>query len=121
MLAQVLDLCNALVDDIILRGKGEEIGMLEQKTGPWDYRMLPNKMYELVKNVGNMEQEGTSYYADSESEMLTILSYLNYGEKTNITESMCEQIDQAVENLEKRRLGIAAEGETADTGLGLSI
>lgn len=78
--------------------------MLERTIGPWDYRMMPNKMLELVKNVGNMEQEGTGYFVDSESEMLTILAYLNYDEKTNITESMREQIDLAVKNLETRRL-----------------
>ena len=66
--------------------------------------MMPNKMLELVKNVGNMEQEGTGYFVDSESEMLTILAYLNYDEKTNITEGMREQIDLAVKNLEARRL-----------------
>lgn len=78
--------------------------MLERTVGPWDYRMQPNKMIELVKNVGNMQQEGTGFFVDSESEMLTILAYLNYGEKTNITESMCEQIDQAVEQLEAKHL-----------------
>ncbi|MCM1158213.1 MAG: hypothetical protein NC300_05355 [Bacteroidales bacterium] len=78
--------------------------MLERTVGPWDYRMQPNKMLELVKNVGNMEQEGTGYFVDSESEMLTILAYLNYGETTNITESMKEQLDEAVKNLESRRL-----------------
>ena len=78
--------------------------MLERTIGPWDYRMMPNKMLELVKNVGNMEQEGIGYFVDSESEMLTILAYLNYDEKTNITEGMREQIDLAVKNLESRRL-----------------
>lgn len=78
--------------------------MLERTVGPWDYRMLPNKMLELVKNIGNMEQEGTGYFVDSESEMLTILAYLNYGETTNTTESMREQIDQAVKKLEARCL-----------------
>ena len=78
--------------------------MLERTIGPWDYRMMPNKMLELVKNVGNMEKEGTGYFVDSESEMLTILAYLNYDEKTNITEGMREQIDLAVKNLEARRL-----------------
>ena len=78
--------------------------MLERAIGPWDYRVMPNKMLELVKNVGNMEQEGTGYFVDSESEMLTILAYLNYDEKTNITEGMREQIDLAVKNLESRRL-----------------
>lgn len=78
--------------------------MLERTVGPWDYRVLPNKMLELVKNTGNMEQAGTGYFTDSESEMLTILAYLNYGETTNITESMREQIDRAVETLETTRL-----------------
>lgn len=78
--------------------------MLDRTVGPWDYRMQPNKMLELVKNVGNMEQEGTGYYVDSESEMLTILAYLNYGETTNITESMKEQIEEAVKGLETRHL-----------------
>ena len=78
--------------------------MLEQTIGPWDYRVLPNKMLELVKNTGNMEQAGTGYFTDSESEMLTILAYLNYGETTNITESMREQIDRAVETLETTKL-----------------
>lgn len=78
--------------------------MLERTIGPWDYRMMPNKLLELMKNVGNMEQIGTGYYVDSESEMLTILAYLNYGETTNITEGMIEQIDQAVKKLEARRL-----------------
>ena len=78
--------------------------MLEQTIGPWDYRVLPNKMLELVKNTGNMEQAGTGYFTDSESEMITILAYLNYGETTNITESMLEQIDRAVEILETTRL-----------------
>ena len=83
--------------------------MLERIIGPWDYRMMPNKMLELVKNVGNMEQEGTGYFVDSESEMLTILAYLNYGETTNTTESMREQIDNAVEKLETRRLRMREE------------
>ena len=83
--------------------------MLERIIGPWDYRMMPNKMLELVKNVGNMEQEGTGYFVDSESEMLTILAYLNYVETTNTTESMREQIDNAVEKLETRRLRMREE------------
>lgn len=83
--------------------------MLERTVGPWDYRMMPNKMLELVKNVGNMEQEGTGYFVDNESEMLTILAYLNYGETTNTTESMREQIDQAVKKLEARRLASREE------------
>lgn len=83
--------------------------MLERTVGPWDYRMMPNKMLELVKNIGNMEQEGTGYFVDSESEMLTILAYLNYGETTNITESMREQIENAVKQLESRRLNMREE------------
>lgn len=92
--------------------------MLERTIGPWDYRMMPNKMLELVKNVGNMEQEGTGYYVDSESEMLTILAYLNYGEKTNITEGMIEQIEQAVKTLELRRLRKEGEYESGGKILG---
>lgn len=88
--------------------------MLERTIGPWDYRMMPNKLLELMKNVGNMEQVGTGYYVDSESEMLTILAYLNYGETTNITEGMIEQIDQAVKRLEERRL--RKEGEYDEGG-----
>lgn len=76
----------------------------ENKTGEWDYRILPNKTFELVKNLGNMQQDGTGYFADSESEMLTVLAYLNYGEKTGITESMIEQIDEAVRTLSERKL-----------------
>ncbi|MCI5806248.1 MAG: hypothetical protein MR029_07935 [Clostridium sp.] len=78
--------------------------MLERTIGPWDYRMMPNKLLELVKNIGNMEQEGTGYFVDNEAEMLTILAYLNYGETTNITEAMREQIDLAVETLEAKKL-----------------
>lgn len=88
--------------------------MLERTVGPWDYRMMPNKMLELVKNVGNMEQESTGYFVDSESEMLTILAYLNYGEKTNITEGMIEQIEQAVKTVELKRL--KREGEYEEGG-----
>ncbi len=78
--------------------------MLERTIGPWDYRMMPNKLLELVKNIGNMEQEGTGYFVDNEAEMLTILAYLNYGETTNITEAMREQIDLAVKTLEAKKL-----------------
>ena len=78
--------------------------MLERTIGPWDYRMMPNKLLELVKNIGNMEKEGTGYFVDNEAEMLTILAYLNYGETTNITEAMREQIDLAVETLEAKKL-----------------
>lgn len=92
--------------------------MLERTLGPWDYRMMPNKMLELVKNVGNMEQEHTGYYVDSESEMLTILAYLNYGETTNITESMIEQIEETVRTLESRRLRREDEYETGGRTLG---
>ena len=44
------------------------------------------------------------HFTDSESEMLTILNYLNYGEKTNITDSMIEQIDLAIKTMEGRKL-----------------
>ena len=78
--------------------------MLERSSGVWDYKVQPNKLLELVKNVGNMEQEGTGYYVESESEMHTILAYLNYGEITNITEAMMAQIDQAVKQLDSQHL-----------------
>lgn len=78
------------------------LGEIESKK--WDYRTLPNKSYELVKNVGDMQQDGTGYMTDSESEMLTVLNYLNYGEKTNITESMIEQIETAIKTMEARHL-----------------
>ncbi|MBR1816310.1 MAG: hypothetical protein IJ763_06375 [Lachnospiraceae bacterium] len=83
-------------------GTGGRLG--NQLLNAWDYRTLPNKMLELVKNMGNMKQEGTGYFADSESEMLTVLAYLNYGETTGTTESMREQIDEACKNLENRVL-----------------
>ena len=63
-----------------------------------------NTVCDFQDKPGSMEQEGTGYFVDSESEMLTILAYLNYGETTNTTESMREQIDQAVKKLETRRL-----------------
>ena len=90
-------------------GTGGRLG--QQIIGGWDYRTLPNKMLELVKNMGNMKQEGTGYFADSESEMLTVLAYLNYGETTGTTESMREQIDEACKNLENR---VLAERDDAD-------
>lgn len=95
----------------------------EIKNSCWDYRTLPNKTLELVKNVGDMRQEGTGYYVDSEIEMLTALAYLNYGEKTNITESVMEQIDTAVKSLEERKLGEREEidKESLQTGLDLNI
>ncbi len=76
----------------------------ERPIGSWDYRYLPNKMLELVKNLGDMKQAGTGYFSDTESEMLTVLAYLNYGEETNITESMKEQIDSAVKHVEELKL-----------------
>ena len=79
--------------------------MLQRDGGPWDYRMTPNKMLELVKNMGNMELKGTGFFVDNETEMMTILAYLNYGETTNITESMAAQIDNAVKEFEEMGLG----------------
>lgn len=95
----------------------------EHNDSCWDYRTLPNKTLELVKNVGDMRQEGTGYFADSEIEMLTALAYLNYGEKTNITESVMEQIDNAVKALEDRKLGEREEVEkkSLETSLDLNI
>ena len=90
-------------------GTGGRLG--EQLLNAWDYRTLPNKMLELVKNMGNMKQEGTGYFADSESEMLTVLAYLNYAETTGTTESMREQIDEACKQLENR---VLSERDDAD-------
>ena len=79
--------------------------MLEPKQqGHWDYRMLPNKMVELVKNVGNMRQEGTGYFTDTGAEMLTVLAYLNYGETTGTTEAMREQVMTAIKQSEAKKL-----------------
>ena len=79
--------------------------MLEPKQqGHWDYRMLPNKMVELVKNVGNMRQEGTCYFTNTETEMLTVLAYLNYGETTVTTEAMREQVMTAIKQSEAKKL-----------------
>lgn len=69
---------------------------LEFKMQEWTYRTLPNKMYELVHNTGDLNKKGTGYLTDAESEMLTILNYLNFDEKTGITESMIAQIDKAI-------------------------
>lgn len=73
---------------------------LEFKMQEWSYRTLPNKMYELVHSTGDIHKIGTGYLTDAESEMLTILNYLNYGEKTGITESMIAQIDKAIRDSE---------------------
>lgn len=81
----------------------------ERPIGSWDYRYLPNKMLELVKNLGDMKQAGTGYFSDTESEMLTVLAYLNYGEETGITESMKEQIDAAVKQVEELKLETVRE------------
>lgn len=81
--------------------------------GSWDYRTLPNKTLELVKNTGDMHQEGTGYYTDSESEMLLVLGYLNYGELTGTTEGMREQIDDAVRRLQSLSLRDREEEEAS--------
>lgn len=78
--------------------------MLGQETGDWEFRMLPNKLLELVKNIGNMEQKGTGLFMESESEMLTILNFLNFGDETNITEAMKEQVLKAIANVESKQL-----------------
>lgn len=87
--------------------------MLEYVSEEWGYRTLPNKMYELVKNSGDMHKTGTGYFTDAESEMLTILEYLNHGVKTNITESMIEQIETAI----KQSMNMTLE---QDTGFAVS-
>lgn len=78
--------------------------MLGKQSGDWEYRMLPNKLLELVKNVGNMEQKGTGLFMESESEMITILNFLNFGDDSNITESMKDQVLEAISNVEDSHL-----------------
>ncbi len=78
--------------------------MLGVQSGDWEFRMLPNKLVELVKNKGNMEQEGTGFFLESEAEMLTIVNYLNFGDDTNITEAMKDQVTKAIAQMEARKL-----------------
>ncbi len=85
--------------------------MLGIRSEDWEYRVLPNKMLELVKNVGNMEQKGTGLFMESESEMLTILNFLNYGDDTNITESMKEQVLKSIESIETLQLSQRDDAE----------
>lgn len=98
--------------------------MLEYHSEEWSYRTLPNKMYELVKNSGDMHKTGTGYFTDAESEMLTILEYLNHGVKTNITESMIEQIEKAINDSLNMTLeeasGYAYNNNEDDKGMSLS-
>lgn len=95
--------------------------MLERRPEEWGYRTLPNRLYELVKNTGAMEQLGTGYFSDSESEMITILAYLNYGETTNITESMVEQIREATKKVKYTRIGEEENDFNLGGGLGIDI
>ncbi len=88
--------------------------------GSWDYRTLPNKTLELVKNTGNMHQEGTGYFTDSEGEMLKVLAYLNYGETTGTTESMREQINEAIKTVEDVHL-VEREQVDKDSFIKLTI
>ena len=88
--------------------------------GSWDYRTLPNKTLELVKNTGNMHQEGTGYYTDSEGEMLKVLAYLNYGETTGTTESMREQIKEEIKTVEDIHL-VEREQVDKDSFIKLTI
>ncbi|MBR6222943.1 MAG: hypothetical protein IKQ71_05860 [Lachnospiraceae bacterium] len=80
-------------------------------SGDWDYRTLPNRLFELVRNLGNMEQEGTGFFMESESEMITILNYLNFGDDTNITEPMKDQIHKAIAEFSKRGLGVRDDAD----------
>ena len=50
--------------------------------------------------LGDIESKPWDY----RTQMLTILNNLNYGEKTNITDSMSEQIDLAIKTMEGRKL-----------------
>lgn len=78
--------------------------MLGVQRGDWESRMLPNKLVELVRNKGNMEQEGTGFFLESEAEMLTILNFLNFGDDTNITEAMKDQVMKAIAQMEAKKL-----------------
>ena len=96
-------------------------GLGEEKiVGSWDFRTLPNKTLELVKNTGNMHQEGTGYFTDSEGEMLKVLAYLNYGETTGTTESMREQINEAIKKVEDGHL-VEREQVDKDSFIKLTI
>ena len=92
----------------------------EKIVGSWDYRTLPNKTLELVKNTGNMHQEGTGYFTDSEGEMLKVLAYLNYGETTGTTESMREQINEAIKTIDDLHL-VEREQVDKDSFIKLTI
>ncbi len=78
--------------------------MLGVQRGDWEAKMLPNKLVELVRNKGNMEQEGTGFFLESEAEMLTILNFLNFGDDTNITEAMKDQVMKAIAQMEAKKL-----------------
>ena len=39
--------------------------MLSEKREEWSYITLPNKMYELVKNTGNMNKIRVGYFTDA--------------------------------------------------------
>ena len=95
--------------------KNVELGLETKKLGKEEKKKITDHYLEMVglkeaakkrpaQLSGDMQQEGTGYFTDSESEMLTILNYLNYGEKTNITDSMIEQIDLAIKTMEGRKL-----------------
>lgn len=83
-----------------------DYGLEKNKLEDWTYITHPNKLYELVKNTGTMNKKRTGYFTDTESEMLTVLDYLNNGEKTNITDAMIKQVDEAIRNTSMSTINI---------------
>lgn len=67
------------------------------------YLPTPELMYELVKNIpGEMTKLHTGYFTDTETEMRTVLNYLNLGDETGITEGMKDQINKAIRDMEAK-------------------
>ena len=73
----------------------------EKPIGDWTYLPTPELLYELVKNIpGEMDKLHTGYFTDTETEMQTVLNYLNMGDSTGITDAMKEQITKAIDDME---------------------
>lgn len=69
------------------------------------YLPTPELMYELVKNIpGEMAKLHTGYFTDTETEMQTVLNYLNMGDETGITEGMKDQINKAIKDMEAKTI-----------------
>ena len=73
----------------------------EKPIGDWTYLPTPELLYELVKNIpGEMDKLHTGYFTDTETEIQTVLNYLNMGDSTGITDAMKEQITKAIDDME---------------------